>query len=372
MKMNRLTRGRIWMLPAALFVAISFGPPTAGLSARATMDEAVSKVGEQLRSPITGTSIKRVGVSEFKPTSGAEVKLGPYLADRVTAVLVQGGSVEVIERAKMDVILAEQSFGVSDLVDANSAQELGRLLGIQAFVVGSYTVMDKNIEISARLVDVGTGKMLAAATAKMKKDKDAASLLEPMVAEAPLQLEASLLVQRKTEKGWEGVMVPEGGTLHSKDNIKVFFRTNEDCYVYILSFGSSGVADRLFPNAQVNLSNRIQGHVEYYVPPGEDWFWLDENTGTETMFVVASYKPLSDIDKLLVEMDNAGKQQQVADSRRMEKSLEGQIQTRDIGGVRPATGKVSFTTTDGKRIEKATEVVTGKLKCVRKISFQHR
>ena len=372
MKMKRLIWGRAWMSLAALFLAISFGPPAAGLGAKATMDAAITKLGEQLRSPIAGTQIKRVGVSEFKPTSGAEVKLGPYLADRVTAVLVQGGSVEVIERAKLDVILAEQSFGVSDLVDASSAQELGRLLGIQAFVVGSYTVLDKNIEVSARLVDVGTGKMLAAATAKVKKDKDAQSLIEPLVSEAPLQLEASLLVQRKTDKGWEGVMVPEGGTLHSKDNIKVFFRTNEDCYVYILAFGSSGVADRLFPNAQVNLSNRVQGRVEYYVPPGEDWFWLDENTGTETMFVVASYKPLTDIDKLLVEMEHASNQAQVASSRQMEKSLDGQVQTRDIGGVRPATGKVSFTTTDGKKIERATEVVTGKLKCVRKISFQHR
>ena len=364
-----MQKDRLAPIALSMVLTIALCLPALGRSEKSDLGRALAEMAGQIQNGIKGTGITRIGVSEFNPTAGSPIKLGPYWSDRLTAELVQGGVIEVIERAKLEVILQEQGFGLTDAAAASSTQEVGRLLGIQAFVVGTYTVLGKSVDISARLVDVGTGKILASSSVKLKKGKDTAALFAPLVPETPLQLEASLLAQRQTERGWEAVMVPEAGALYSNDNIKLFFRTNEDCYVYVLLFGSSGEAQQLFPHPQVNLSNRAEAKRDYYVPPGENWFWLDEKTGTETIFVIASYQPLRDVDKLLVEMERAGEKEKLSASEKMERSLAEQ--TRGIGGVRPG-GKVTFTTSDGKKIEKVTEAITGQVKVVRKLSFQHR
>jgi len=45
------------------------------------------------------------------------------------------------------------------------------------------------------------------------------------------------------------------------------------------------------------------------VPDKDLWFWLDENTGTETIYVLASEKPMSDIRELLTKMVAAGREE---------------------------------------------------------------
>ena len=53
--------------------------------------------------------------------------------------LVQDGTYSVIERKAMDKILAEQNFSNSDRANPNSAAKLGKLLGVDAIIVGSIT-----------------------------------------------------------------------------------------------------------------------------------------------------------------------------------------------------------------------------------------
>jgi curli biogenesis system outer membrane secretion channel CsgG len=53
--------------------------------------------------------------------------------------LVKDGSYSVIERAVMDKILAEQNFSNSNRADPNSAAKIGKLLGVDAIIVGTIT-----------------------------------------------------------------------------------------------------------------------------------------------------------------------------------------------------------------------------------------
>ena len=52
---------------------------------------------------------------------------------------MQDGTYSVIERKAMDKILAEQNFSNSDRADATSAAKIGKLLGVDAIIVGSVT-----------------------------------------------------------------------------------------------------------------------------------------------------------------------------------------------------------------------------------------
>src|SRR3974377_1242211 len=52
---------------------------------------------------------------------------------------VNGSQYSVIERSALDKILKEQNFSNSDRADANTAAKIGRILGVDAIIIGSIT-----------------------------------------------------------------------------------------------------------------------------------------------------------------------------------------------------------------------------------------
>ena len=91
---------------------------------------------------------KRVAIFDFdyatvqSSTSalfGTNVDVGKGISDLLVKYLVEDGTYSVIERKAMDKILAEQNFSNSDRANPNSAAKLGKLLGVDAIIVGSIT-----------------------------------------------------------------------------------------------------------------------------------------------------------------------------------------------------------------------------------------
>ena len=68
-----------------------------------------------------------------------------------------------------------------------------------------------------------------------------------------------------------------------------------DCSVYLVYQDSGEEIHLLYPES---LGRAADGGPTY-VPPGEQWFELDQQTGFETFFLLASVEPLADLEKLL-------------------------------------------------------------------------
>lgn len=121
--------------------------------------------------------------------------IGKGIADMIVTDLVKDATYSVIERKKLDAILQEQNFSNSDRANPTSAAKIGKLLGVNAIIVGSITQFgfdDKStkvggiggtfgrfagggigkkegkasVAIDARLVDVNTGEILAVGAGK--------------------------------------------------------------------------------------------------------------------------------------------------------------------------------------------------------------
>ena len=63
------------------------------------------------------------------------------------------GTYSVIERKALDKLITEQNFSNSDRADPNSAAKIGKLLGLNAIIVGSITQFgrdDKNTSVGGR------------------------------------------------------------------------------------------------------------------------------------------------------------------------------------------------------------------------------
>ena len=113
--------------------------------------------------------------------------IGKGMADQVVDALVNDGSFRVIERKKLDTVLAEQDFARSDRADPSAAKlaKVGKVLGVKYIIAGSITKFggeEKNygggmlgrgklgglglkkakteVSITARMIDATTGEIL--------------------------------------------------------------------------------------------------------------------------------------------------------------------------------------------------------------------
>ena len=70
----------------------------------------------------------------------------------------------VIERSEMKRILDEQGFQMTGCTDVSCAVEAGKILNVERIIIGSVSIIDKKTySISARMVDVETGEIIAPA-----------------------------------------------------------------------------------------------------------------------------------------------------------------------------------------------------------------
>jgi curli biogenesis system outer membrane secretion channel CsgG len=116
--------------------------------------------------------------------------IGKGMADQVVDALLEDGSFRVIERKKLDTVLAEQDFAQSDRADPSAAKlsKLGKVLGVKYIIAGSITKFggeEKNygggglvggklgglglkkakteVSLTARMIDTTTGEILLSA-----------------------------------------------------------------------------------------------------------------------------------------------------------------------------------------------------------------
>jgi TolB-like protein len=111
--------------------------------------------------------ITRVAVTEF-PFRDNFNALTRNVQDILYTTLIQKG-ITVVEREKLEEVLREQEIGTRGLIDLSTAAQMGKLLGVEAVVVGSISDLGNSLAILGRLVDVEKGVALSAARIELAK-----------------------------------------------------------------------------------------------------------------------------------------------------------------------------------------------------------
>jgi hypothetical protein len=104
--------------------------------------------------------------------------------------------------------------------------------------------------------------------------------------------------QRLDAGRWTEFIVQDGATLYSGDQFRIVFSPNADAYAYVVAIDPQQQVSVLFPHAAIGMDNHVRAGERYEVPDGLNWFTLDERTGIETLYVVASYDPIQDLEAL--------------------------------------------------------------------------
>ncbi|MCE5194351.1 MAG: CsgG/HfaB family protein [Nitrospiraceae bacterium] len=123
--------------------------------------------------------------------------IGKGIADMMVTQLVKDGTYSVIERKKLDAIISEQKLGASGLVDASTAAQIGKILGVQYVIIGSITQFSidtseiglggigakfgfggagvsntvAKVYIDARMIDTTTAEIIGVAEGKAEDSK---------------------------------------------------------------------------------------------------------------------------------------------------------------------------------------------------------
>jgi TolB-like protein len=114
---------------------------------------------------------RRVAVLPFQVIGGKGSSSGRIVSERLVGPLTAEGSVEVVERAMLESVMREQQLQFSGVVDARSVKELGKILNVDALIMGTVIALkDDRVEINARLIDAETAKILFASEIKTEQD----------------------------------------------------------------------------------------------------------------------------------------------------------------------------------------------------------
>jgi Tfp pilus assembly protein PilF len=103
----------------------------------------------------------RVVVLPFQNLTGKSEDqwLGESFAESLTMGLLKVEALQVIERSQISQILREQQFGQTGLVDEGTAPRLGKLVGAEVVILGSYQKVGEQIQANVRFVHLETGQV---------------------------------------------------------------------------------------------------------------------------------------------------------------------------------------------------------------------
>lgn len=106
----------------------------------------------------------KIAILEFQGLNEQAKKdnMGKMVTEIMTTSLVNSRAFNIIEREKLSKVLKEFQLSQTGLIDATSVKEIGKILGADAIITGSVMMLRERLRMDARIIDVGTGAIIAA------------------------------------------------------------------------------------------------------------------------------------------------------------------------------------------------------------------
>lgn len=362
-----------WLLMASICLAVD--PRILDAQPKDAFDLLADRVAPRLQG--TPARLLLLGITD---ADGAITGLERYLTDKLAAALTSSGRVILTSEAARQAALAEIKANLADVIDTRTAQAAGRIAGAPWILKGTAYRRSTAplVEIQLQLVRSETaeywqvGGSVPIDQALLRRRAE--TVLKPPAAPArpPLRLEMAVVASRRAGRGADQFLgaVRDGDRLRSNDDVKVHFRINADAYVYLIWVDPRGQASLQFPSREAGRDNRVQGGRRYSAPQADtDWYYLDRTPGVETLYLVASYERMSDLEGLLRQVAAAGGRPAGA-SDELDRLFDD-LRARGVGGVREGPSLSVPTRSADAAASAEFGVVEGYSQAIRRLRFQH-
>lgn len=107
------------------------------------------------QTPVPAAARSRIAVVDLE-AQGEKAKsqeLGKVAAQWLTTAFVNQGRFDVIERQALQKVIEEQQLGMAGVIDANTAAQLGRVLGATYMVTGAVTSHRQGLDLNVKIIE---------------------------------------------------------------------------------------------------------------------------------------------------------------------------------------------------------------------------
>ncbi|GAB4364874.1 MAG: hypothetical protein Kow0042_03780 [Calditrichia bacterium] len=154
----------------------------------------------QLVLPLYGQQANKITIAvvDFQNTSGKRDLdyLQKSIPEMLITNLAKKERLNIVERSRLEDAVKEMQLGMTGIVDQSKAIELGKAVGANAIMVGSFLDIGGVIRINARLIDVQTSKVIKAESVQGRTGQEIFDLMDQLAN----SIEAQLVGQPKTEE----------------------------------------------------------------------------------------------------------------------------------------------------------------------------
>ena len=230
-----------------------------------------------------------------------------HLASEIEVVITNLPHLRLVDRSRLGEILDELVFQLTDMVDPETAASPGKILGLDALLVGSYSAWEKKVRVTLKLIRVEDTR--AVVTSKLMDDVPKNVAIKPPGYEMQKRriakrvqdwlTEGPVDEQQKPRSDFHVTIEPELREKPYKegDELKLYVKSDKDCYIEIYSISEDGSTQLIFPNEfwlakHSPNDNFIQASVRTAIPYDSSFrVRISPPYGVDTLKVIASNKP---------------------------------------------------------------------------------
>lgn len=131
-----------------------------------------------------------IAIVDFRNTSPDDELdyLQKTIPESISTTMAKGGRLEIVERSRLQEALTEMEMSELGIVDESRAAEIGRAVGANAILVGSFVSIGGTLRINARLIDVQTSRIIKAETVQGQVGPEIFNLMDQMASSMEIQL----------------------------------------------------------------------------------------------------------------------------------------------------------------------------------------
>ncbi|MBM3210726.1 DUF4384 domain-containing protein [Candidatus Poribacteria bacterium] len=233
----------------------------------------------------------------FYADSKMSSEFGYHLATEIEVAISNISQFVLVNRRNLGEILNEQGFQLTDLVDPNTAKKPGKIRGLDALLTGSYSIWEKKVRVKVEFIRIEDAKMMAFSRLVDDIPKNV-EIKPPNYEVQALRIEKIKdffeepdANKEKPRSDFHITIEPEKTDAYKDgDELKLFVKSDIDCYIEIDEIAPDGTITTIFPN-QYNENTFIKANTRTPIPNDSSFrFIITEPFGMETIKIKASNK----------------------------------------------------------------------------------
>jgi TolB-like protein len=135
-----------------------------------TFDKQMNKLSKEMVKSLSEVNKTKIAILEFPDLNGNITELGKFIPEELTTRFFKTKKFNVVERQLLSQILKEQNLGMTGLLDASSAAQVGKMAGVDAIVTGTISDLGTSIRVNARLISTESATVFAVASVDLPRD----------------------------------------------------------------------------------------------------------------------------------------------------------------------------------------------------------